>query len=370
MKNVLDISCLDKYSSGAKQRFLNFYTELVLKEKKKTFIIIYTSEDNLKPFVNFQNVEFKKNPIHQDNYFKKLLSIIYVTVFSNYNSNKINTIEFFTLPFYRLSKSKNIITIHDLRKLFFSKFFLNKFFLNFFYKIFLKKIDRIIVVSNSIKKEILNLTGNLNVSVIYNTIDEKFFQKINSKKLLSIKKKYNLKKNFLLTVGHQEKRKNFIRLIKAIYILKKDIKNIQLIIIGQKSDQSVKIRKLIYDLDLDKNVKILSNLEDSEVRCFYRLSKLFVFPSIYEGFGIPILESMASKLPMVLSNIEVFREITENQYEYFDEFDPLSIANKIKFVLNQKKIRDKMIIYGIKRVNFFRLKKQRKNLLKIYNKFN
>ena len=59
MKNVLDISCLDKYSSGAKQRFLNFYTELVLKEKK-TFIIIYTSEDNLKPFVNFQNVEFKK----------------------------------------------------------------------------------------------------------------------------------------------------------------------------------------------------------------------------------------------------------------------------------------------------------------------
>ena len=107
------------------------------------------------------------------------------------------------------------------------------------------------------------------------------------------------------------------------------INNIRLIIIGQKANETIEINEIIKRLKLTSKVKIFSNLTDYEVGCFYKLTSLFVFPSIYEGFGIPILEAMASSKPMALSNLEVFREITENKYIYFDPYDPLSIANNI-----------------------------------------
>ena len=102
---------------------------------------------------------------------------------------------------------------------------------------------------------------------------------------------------------------------------------------------------------------------------FVLVTSLFVFPSKYEGFGIPILEAMSSNLPMVLSNLEVFREITENKYYYFDQFDPLSIANNIRYVIQNKFIQRKMINYGKKRINYFRLENQKKILLNFIIRF-
>ena len=158
-----------------------------------------------------------------------------------------------------------------------------------------------------------------------------------------------------------------MRLISAIDILKKDGHNIKLIIIGQKADETKKINRLIIKLNLSQNIKIFSNLNNFEVRCFYKLASLFVFPSIYEGFGVPLLEAMASSLPMVLSNTEVFREITQNKYSYFDQYDSLSIANRIKFVLLNKALQKKMIIYGKKRIVYFSAKVQSNQINNLYN---
>ena len=172
-----------------------------------------------------------------------------------------------------------------------------------------------------------------------------------------------------MTVGHLEKRKNFINLIKSISILKKNKRDILLVIVGQESDETKNIKSLIKKLNLSSNVKIFSHLNNLEVRCLYSSASLFVFPSKYEGFGIPILEAMSSNLPMVLSNLELFREITENKYYYFDQFDPLSIANNIRYVIQNKFIQRKMINYGKKRINYFRLENQKKNFIKFYNSF-
>ena len=368
MKYVLDISCLDKYSSGAKQRFLSLYKELIKINKNKIFLIIYTDFTNIKKIFNYPNVFFIKNPFSQDNYIKKSISIIYLFFYTNLKLKKIKAIEYFTLPFFKIKNCKVVFTIHDLRKIYFSNFFLSKFILKFFYKLFLRKADNIIVVSKAIKNEILNYFDNLNISVVYNTIDKSFFDKVLVKDTNAIKKKYNLTNNFLLTVGHQEKRKNFLRLIYSIHILKNDFPNIMLIIVGQKADETEKIKRLIVKLRLSQNIKIFSNLNDFEVRCFYKLAGLFVFPSIYEGFGIPLLEAMASDLPMVLSNTEVFREITQNKYSYFDQYDPLSIANRIKFILLNKSIQKKMIFYGKKRVKHFTINTQGRKIDNFYNK--
>ncbi len=368
MNYILDVSCLDAYSSGAKQRFITLYSELIRLNKKKIFIIIHSKEyKEVTKILNYPNVKFKENPISQDNYIVKLFSVIYIYFYVLLNIKKIRVIEFFTLPFLKLSKGINIFTIHDLRKIYFSSFFLNKLAFKILFKYFFKKVDKIIVVSNSMKKEIQKLFGKLDIQTVYNTINPNHFKKISKKNLKLIKQKYNLPKRFIISVGHLEKRKNYPRLIKAIYILKKINFKVNLIIIGQKADETNEIKKLIKKLNLSSNIKVLSDLNDHEVRCFYKIADLFVFPSLYEGFGIPIIESMASDLPIVLSNSDVFREITESKYLYFDQYDPLSIANKIRFILHNKDLQKKMILYGRKRVKFFSTEIQKKKLNNFYN---
>ncbi len=371
MSYVLDVSCLDAYSSGAKQRFINLYSELIKINKKKNFLIIHSKDyKDVTKILNYPNVKFKENPISQENYLIKLFSIFYISVFTLLKIKNIKVIEFFTLPFIKIGRGKNIFTLHDLRKIYFSDFFFNKLAFKFFFSFFLRKVDKIIVVSNAMKKEMQKMFGNLDITTVYNTINRNDFKNLSKKNTNFIKKKFKLPKKFILSVGHLEKRKNYLRLIKAVYILKNSNYKINLIIIGQKADETNEIKKLIKTLNLNSEIKVLSNLSDYEVKCFYKNANLFVFPSLYEGFGIPIIESMASDLPIVLSNSDVFREITENKYSYFDQYDPLSIANKIKFVLSNKDIQKKMILYGRKRVKFFSLDMQKKKLNQFYNNLN
>ena len=368
MKYILDISCLDRLSSGAKQRFLSLYSQLIKSNKKKNFVIIYTTFTDVKKIINYSNVLFVKNPFSQDSYLKKIISIIFLFFYIRIKFKKIKIVEYFTFPFFKIQNCKTLFTIHDLRRIYFSKFFLNKYLLKFFFIIFLNKADNIVVVSKAIKNEMKKYFNKLKITVIYNTIDKNFFTKITIRNINLIKKKYNLPHNFILTVGHQEKRKNFLPLIKAIKILKDDGNNIKLLIVGQESDETEKIKNLITQLKLSSNIRIFSNLKDNEVRCFYKLANLFVFPSIYEGFGIPLLESMASNLPMVLSNTEVFKEITQSRYAYFDQHDPLSIANRIRYVLSNKAIQKSMIKYGSKRIDYFSLNIQKVKINNLYNK--
>lgn len=370
MRYVLDISTLDTFASGAKQRFLTLYSELVKNNKNKDFLIIYTSFIEVKKYFNYPNVFFKKNKFDQDSYIKKLVSTIFIYFYVQSNSKKIKTIEYFTLPFFRIKSCISLFTIHDLRRIQFSNFYLKKIAYKVFFKYFLKRADNIIVVSNTIKKEIQSYFKDLKVSVIYNTINLNLFNKIQKNDLQKVKKKFHLPSKFIISVGHQETRKNYIRLIKAIKILNENKQKINLIIVGQRANETKPIKKLINDLKLNSNIKIYENLRDYELRCFYKLANLFVFPSIYEGFGIPILESMASNTPIVLSNSDVFKEITLNKYIYFDPFDPLSIATKIKYVLSNKLIQKKMINFGKKRVKTFTLDIQKKNLIKFYKNLN
>ena len=111
---------------------------------------------------------------------------------------------------------------------------------------------------------------------------------------------------------------------------------------------------------------ILKNLPDLEVRSLYRLCTLFVFPSIYEGFGIPLLEAMAAQCPLVVSDLSVFREITENQSLYFDQNQAESIADVILKAYSSEPEQKRLIAYGNNRVKAFRYDKLAQDLGRIY----
>jgi len=341
----LDATCITDRPSGAKQRFIGLYSELVSKMQFVDFIIFEPSDSNLKflkYFKKYRNVSFIKTPIKSKNSKINILKSFFYWR-NKTKSLNLDILESFRLPFFNNYYSKSILTIHDLRFLYWQFSGYKKFFNYLYCKFFLTNVDHFIAVSKTTKNQLISLLGNRNITVVENGIDIKDFKKIKKYSENELKKKYNIDSEFIFTVGHFENRKNFLNLILSM----KNINNrkIKLIIAGNASSKEEirlkeKLQNTIYENKLNYRVMLLSNLGDEEIKSLYSMSKLFVFPSVYEGFGIPILEAMAFNKKMVLSNIEPFREIIKYDKRYF--FDPENIkdiSKKIKMNLNNTNIK-------------------------------
>ena len=137
-------------------------------------------------------------------------------------------------------------------------------------------------------------------------------------------------------------------------------------IIGNNNGELNVVEELISSLSLSEKVKIYSGLTDLEVFCAYRSCSLFIFPSLYEGFGIPILEAMSAKIPIALSDLEVFKEITESHLTYFNPLDIQSIQASIKSLLLDETARRQNIAYGQERIQAFTFKQLATQMEAIY----
>ena len=160
------------------------------------------------------------------------------------------------------------------------------------------------------KEGILGFFPGVPISVIYNGFSAHGFDHISEANLQEFRLKYTLPEEFVLSVGHFERRTNYPRLVDAIARFRDRGSSCSLLIIGNDSGERKMVEERVLSANLSGRVKIFSGLSDLEVRCVYKLCNLLVFPSSYEGFGMPILEAMAASRPMVLSDMPVFREIT------------------------------------------------------------
>jgi glycosyltransferase involved in cell wall biosynthesis len=154
---------------------------------------------------------------------------------------------------------------------------------------------------------------------------------------------------YILAVGHLERRKNILRLIDAFNIVLKNGYKGSLYIISNGGSEKKDIVKYILKSGLTRKVKIIPNVSRAELARYYKKADLFVFPSLYEGFGIPILEAMSLGCPYVISNIDVFREVAGNDSVYFDPISVNDISKKIELVLWDNSIRKRLIEIGKKR---------------------
>ena len=341
----LDATCITDRPSGAKQRFVGLYSEVISKMQFVDFIIFEPSDSNLKflkYFKKYRNVSFIKTPIKSKNSTINILKSFFYWR-NKTKSLNLDILESFRLPFFTNNFNKSILTIHDVRFLYWQFAGYKKFFNYLYCKIFLTKVDHFITVSKATKNQLISLLGYRNITVVENGIDIKDFKKIKKKTENELKKKYNIDSEFIFTVGHFENRKNFLNLILSM----KDINNqkTKLIIVGNASSKEEirykeKLQATIYENKLNYRVLLLSNVNNEEIKSLYAMSKLFVFPSFYEGFGIPILEAMAYNKKIILSNIEPFREIINYDKRFF--FDPdniKDISKKIKMNLSNTNIK-------------------------------
>lgn len=243
----------------------------------------------------------------------------------------------FNAPILPIRAKRILTTIYDVNHLANkdSNSFVKWAYAKLLYYSAVKKSVRIITISEFSKRELIKFTNASidKISVIFCGVNYDLFAE---KKESNIK---NLPKKYILYVGNIKPHKNLITLLKAYNLLpKKTRKEFKLVILGKKEGfitPDLEIFKFIEKNDLMKDTFFTGYIADEEVPAVYQKARLFVFPSLYEGFGLPILEAMASEVPVLSSNKTSLPEVGGDAVIYFDPMNVDELAEKIdKCVLN------------------------------------
>jgi glycosyltransferase involved in cell wall biosynthesis len=353
LKIGLNATCFNDRPSGAKQRFIGIYSELVKRLPNFEFIVYEPKDCRVGKWLgNVSNVSAKATPLPSEGRVRRFAEGFRYWG-KELSQEQFDLFDVVNLPLIKAPTGKNLLTIHDIRGLRPESKMFERTAYRLFFESSLNAADHVITVSEAVKDEILTLYPNVPISVIYNGLDTSLYHNVALDSIRQVRLKYELPKDFILAVGHFEKRKNYLRLIEALKILRDRGQPCSLVIVGNNSGDRQEIEDKINSEHLSDYVTLLSGISDLELRCIYKLCSLFIFPSSYEGFGIPILEAMAAKRPMVLSDIPVFREITQNKGCYFPHNDPEAMSNAIEKVLSSSCDRSRLVKFGNERVQSF-----------------
>lgn len=301
---------------------------------------------------------------------------------------------FISLPFFK--KTKTILTIHDLIYLIYPnhyppgikgrlKFLVNKFLV--------QQVDAIITISETSKKDIVRFLGVSpdKVYVVY-LAQKPIFKKISDKKKLDeVKKKYGLPAKFVLYVGDINYNKNIPNLIKTCKLAKlplvisgkqaldietsgmgmDDIKGIKdwfRFILNKPHPELAHFKQILKNFDKSRNVMRLGFVPDEDIVALYNLATVYCQPSLYEGFGLPILESFASGTPVAAARTQALVEIGGNACQYFDPKDLKDMTKKISELMANQNLRKDLIGKGNEKVKDFSWDKTAKETYEIYTK--
>lgn len=242
-------------------------------------------------------------------------------------------------------------------------------YLNWSTKFALKRVKRIISVSEFTKKEILNnyKINSDKIAVVHNGFNNNLYQEIKDKESISkVLFDYGLNQPYFLYAGRIERKKNTSLLIEAFGLYKERNKKSKekLVLIGNIGFGYDEIKYIISELDLFKDIVMLGWVEEKDMPYIFAGAEAFIFPSLYEGFGIPILQAMASAVPVIASDIEVLREVGGDSPLFFDPYSEEDLCDKMELVIKDKDGVDKMIKNGLERSQNFSWRKCAQETLK------
>ena len=228
---------------------------------------------------------------------------------------------------------------------------------------------RVLTVSEFSRRAILeqyNLAEE-RVVAIPNAVDHDRFRTLDEDETLrGVKTRYDLQRPFILHVGRIEPRKNLVRLIRAFHRVREKVEpSLELILVGRKDFQFETIDEEIAG-SKDASVRILSSVSDEDLPAFYNLAELFAFPSLVEGFGIPILESMACGTPVVTSKRGALAEVGGDAVAWVEPEDEDSIASTLENVLTETDEASRLRQRGLSRAKQFSWKDTARRTLEVY----
>ncbi len=244
------------------------------------------------------------------------------------------------------SDIKSVVTIHDLIFLRFPELYksVDRWIYNKKAKYAVENSDKIIAISNQTKHDIINfyqIPAN-KIDVIYQVCHPAFktFKEETAKD--KIRQRYKLPENFILNVGSIEPRKNAFQIVKAIETI-----DIPLVIIGKETPYSDSIKKYVSAHNLESKVIFMKGMSMDELATIYAMASIFIYPSKFEGFGIPIIEALFSGTPVITNNSGVFPEAGGPNSCYIDPDNVDEIKFAIQSILGSNELQKEMSIKGL-----------------------
>lgn len=347
----------------------NTLTELLKLDKTNDYVLLIRTKDKAAIDIRADNLEFVETDI--DWYGVKeqteLLGVL--------NAQKPDLVHFTNFNFPVGYKGKFVITIHDLTLLRF-KNIRNSISSKLFYRVKdqlmrtvlsqgTKKAKAIIVPTEFVKEDVAKTyrVRRNKIVVTHEAVDKEF-----AKPRINLEK-HNITKPFLLYVGNAYPHKNIERLILAFgKLITQYLLDYQLVIAGKKDSFHQNLEEVIKEVGLEDRVVFTGFVSDQELAGLYKNAKLYVFPSLSEGFGLPPLEAMAHKLPVASSDATCLPEILGDAAIYFNPKNIGNMAKVISNVLHDEKKQEELVKLGLRQVKKYSWRTTAKQTLEVYEK--
>ncbi|HEX7085514.1 MAG TPA: glycosyltransferase family 1 protein [Vicinamibacterales bacterium] len=272
-----------------------------------------------------------------------------------------------------VARTRAVVTIHDCIHLRFPQYLPNRAALTYARTQMgsaARRAAHIITVSEASKRDILHFfpVPPEKITVIYNGIDDRFATPPPADEMQRVAERYQLEGRFLLYVGNVKPHKNLERLLEAFHLVRQTpgLEDVRLVMIGDEISRYSALRRAVHRNNLHKYVRFLGFLPDHMLPIVYRLASVFVFPSLYEGFGLPPLEAMASGTPVVTSNVTSLPEVTGDAAILVDPLSAEAIADGIRRVLTDRELADTLRSRGVARAREFSWERVAREVRRIY----
>jgi glycosyltransferase involved in cell wall biosynthesis len=269
----------------------------------------------------------------------------------------------------RLSQVKSVFTLHDLVFRFYPETHkpLNRWFLTLMMPRFLQAADAVIAVSECTKRDAIRLYGvdESKIRVIYEGVNPRF-RPATPEAISVVCQKHGLPEHFILSVGTIEPRKNLDTLLEAYRALRHRETQCKLVIVGKKGWLYHGFFRRLRDLGLEDEVIFPGFVSDEDLPALYSAADLFIFPSLYEGFGLPPLEAMACGTPVVTSDVSSLPEIVGDAAITVDPHNAEELAEDILRILGDPELRVRLQNKGLARAKIFSWEDTAKKTLEIY----
>ncbi len=250
---------------------------------------------------------------------------------------------------------KSVVTIHDLIFKHYPKQYkaVDNIIYNVKFKYACQNADRVVAISESTRKDIVDFyqIDPAKITVIYQSCSDQFKHRWPESKIQAIIEKYQLPDNFMLYVGSVIERKNLLNIVKAMDLLPDNLAP-HLVIVGEGGSYKDKVHEFITARKMDRQVSFIKPVFE-DIPALYQRASLFVYPSVYEGFGIPVIEALYSHTPVVTSNVSSLPEAGGPGALQVDPYSVEALAEAIEKGLTDENLREDMVAKGFAYVQKF-----------------
>lgn len=282
-----------------------------------------------------------------------------------------------------LLRQPYVVTVHDMSSfLFGSSSGVSENIRLYQFRRGLLRAKRVIAVSAATRRDVENLLGIPpdRLRLVYGAPDPRFLNQRNiegsgwaeAKEQMRVLERYQIQRPFLLYAGRIRPHKNIPRLIEAFAIVRGELeshtqyRDLRLLIIGDEISKHSEVRRAVAQTRMQNAVRFLGFIPFDTLRIFYSAASAFVFPSLYEGFGLPPLEAMASGIPVVTSSVSSLPEVVGDAAIIVTPENPFDIARGIREALLDEKLRLRLIRAGLEQVQNFNWRRTAEQTLRVY----